>query len=168
MRTQKYFSLVESWKLGGIFFLVAFLTCAASLRPDGDGNRVAKTVTTATNTVTTRYLVDELNPTGYAQVLEEHTSINYQPSTLNQIYTYGHTLIAQDRFNGAQWVESYYGYDGHHNVRYLTDGAGQITDTYDYDAFGNLIGLTGATPNNYLFTGEQYDADLGLYYLRAR
>src|SRR5262249_47320484 len=37
-----------------------------------------------------------------------------------------------------------------------------------YDAFGNLIGRTGDTLNNYLFTGEQYDPDLKLYYLRAR
>jgi RHS repeat-associated protein len=40
--------------------------------------------------------------------------------------------------------------------------------TYDYDAFGNLIHQTGTTPNNYLFAGEQFDPDLGLYYNRAR
>jgi RHS repeat-associated protein len=43
-----------------------------------------------------------------------------------------------------------------------------ITDTYDYDAFGNKINTTGTTPNNYLYRGEQWDPDLGLYYLRAR
>ena len=43
-----------------------------------------------------------------------------------------------------------------------------VTDTYEYDAFGNAINKTGATPNNYLYRGEQYDPDLGLYYLRAR
>ena len=43
-----------------------------------------------------------------------------------------------------------------------------ITDTYDYNAFGNKINSTGTTPNNYLYRGEQFDADLGLYYLRAR
>src|SRR5271166_2608977 len=44
-------------------------------------------------------------------------------------------------------------------------GAG---DTYDYDAFGNLVNQTGSTPNNYLFAGEQYDPALSLYYNRAR
>jgi RHS repeat-associated protein len=43
-----------------------------------------------------------------------------------------------------------------------------VTDTYDYDAFGNKINSTGTTPNNYLYRGEQFDSDLGLYYLRAR
>jgi RHS repeat-associated protein len=42
------------------------------------------------------------------------------------------------------------------------------TDTYDYDAFGNLIHQTGTTYNNYLFAGEQFDPDLNFYYNRAR
>jgi RHS repeat-associated protein len=43
-----------------------------------------------------------------------------------------------------------------------------VTDTYNYDSFGNQLNSTGTTPNNYLYRGEQYDPDLGLYYLRAR
>ncbi len=43
-----------------------------------------------------------------------------------------------------------------------------LTDTYDYEAFGNKVNSTGTTPNNYLYRGEQFDSDLGLYYLRAR
>jgi len=39
---------------------------------------------------------------------------------------------------------------------------------YNYDAFGNLLNSSGTTPNNYLYRGEQYDTNLGLYYLRAR
>ena len=42
------------------------------------------------------------------------------------------------------------------------------TVTYEYDAFGNKINSTGTTPNNYLYRSEQYDPDLGMYYLRAR
>jgi len=137
---------------------------------DGDGNRVSKTLTTSTNSVTTYYVVDDLNPSGYAQVLEELVATNSQPTALSCVYTYGHTLISQQRLStiNSQPSTNFYGFDGHNNVRYLTDANGNVTDTYDYDAFGNLIARTGSTLNNYLFTGEQYDADLGLYYLRAR
>ena len=79
-------------------------------------------------------------------------------------YTYGLDLISQK--TGA--IVSFYNYDGHGSVRNLTNLAGQITDTYDYDAFGTIINRTGTTDNNYLYAGEQFDADLGFYYNRAR
>ncbi|MFL6313354.1 MAG: RHS repeat-associated core domain-containing protein [Terriglobales bacterium] len=43
-----------------------------------------------------------------------------------------------------------------------------MTDTYTFDAFGNLIAAAGTTPNNYLYSGEQFDNALHLYNLRAR
>lgn len=33
---------------------------------------------------------------------------------------------------------------------------------------GTIINRTGTTDNNYLYAGEQLDADLGFYYNRAR
>jgi RHS repeat-associated protein len=42
-----------------------------------------------------------------------------------------------------------------------------VTDRYDYDAFGNTIGQAGTTPNVYMYSGEQNDTNLSLYYLRA-
>jgi RHS repeat-associated protein len=77
---------------------------------------------------------------------------------------YGLERISEKQSSGT----SFYGYDGHGSVRQLTNSAGAVTDTYDYDAFGNLINQTGSTPNNYLFAGEQYDPALSLYYNRAR
>jgi RHS repeat-associated protein len=139
---------------------------------DGDGRRVVKTVTTPTNTVTTFYLVDDLNPTGYAQVLEELTLDPADPRLTSpaatRVYCYGHALLAQDQLRDTAWVSSLYGHDGHGSVRYLTDLDGAVTDAYQYDAFGNLIGQTGTTPNERLFAGEQWDSELDLYYLRAR
>src|SRR3989441_359244 len=126
---------------------------------DGDGNRVAKTV----NGVTTRYLVDSNNPTGYPQVVDEITG-----NQIARSYTYGHSLISQKQFINNQWQLSFYGYDGQGSVRLLTGITGAITDTYTYDAFGNLLGATGHTPNEHLYAGEQFDANVGFYYLRAR
>jgi len=141
-----------------------------SLGYDGDGHRVSKSV----NDVTTFYLVDDLNPTGHAQVLEELAILDPPSSVLavSRTYTCGHDLLGQDQLvhtgTNLVWSASFYGYDGHGSVRYLTDLSGAVTDTYDYDAFGNLIAQTGSTPNLYLYSGEQFDPDLGLYYLRAR
>jgi RHS repeat-associated protein len=136
---------------------------------DGDGNRVSKTVAG----VTTTYLVDTLNPTGYAQVVYEVLSGSSAPNReLNHIYVYGLELLGQTRnyvaSSQSNTQQIYYDYDGHGSVRALTDPNANVTDTYDYDAFGNLIHSTGSTPNNYLFAGEQFDSDLGLYYNRAR
>ncbi len=134
---------------------------------DGDGNRVSKIVT-GPNAETRYYLVDNQNPTGYAQVLEESIATGDTRSVTRQ-YTYGHALVSATLDPFSQTPQTlYYGYDGHGNVRYLTDANGNITDTYTYDAFGVLISSTGSTANNYLYCGEQFDFDLGTYYLRAR
>ena len=61
-----------------------------------------------------------------------------------------------------------YLYDGHGSVRGLIDAEGKLTDTYNYDAFGNMLERTGDTENSYLYCGEQQDDTTGLYYLRAR
>ena len=99
------------------------------------------------------------------QVLDE-----VQGPSITRSYVYGLELIEQDRINTSTLRQgtSYNVYDGHGSVRALTDLTGAVTDTYDYDAFGNLIHSTGTTPNSYLFAGEQFDPDLHLYYNRAR
>jgi RHS repeat-associated protein len=127
---------------------------------NGDGNRVAKTV----NGATTYYLVDNLNPTGLPQVMEELSSTG----TVARRYTYGLGLIAQDLIVSNAWTPSFYEADGEGSVRLLTSEAGAVTDADEFDAFGNEINSTGTTPNEYLYRGEQWDTDLGLYYLRAR
>jgi RHS repeat-associated protein len=127
---------------------------------DAFGNRVAKTV----NGVTTKYLVeDDVNPTGYPQVLDELTG-----GVVTRTYTYGLQRLSEDQIVNSAWTPSFYGYDGGGNVRQLTNMTDAVTDAYEYDAFGNDVYQTGSTPNNYLYRGEQYDSDLGLYYLRAR
>ena len=54
------------------------------------------------------------------------------------------------------------------NADQLRRCTGNVTDTYDYDASGILVGATGATPNSRLYGGEEFDRDLGLINLRAR
>jgi RHS repeat-associated protein len=124
---------------------------------DGDGNRASKTI----GGTTTWYLLDDRNPSGYVQVLEEHQGTN-----LTRVYNYGLTLISQRQEPSG--TVSYYGFDGHDSTRFLLNSSGGITDAYTYDAYGSLIASSGSTPNNYLYCGQQYDPDLGYYFNRAR
>ena len=135
---------------------------------DAFGNRVAKTV----NGVATQYLVeDDVNPTGYPQVVEELVG-PIGSGVVTRQYTYGLQRISENLSpaltGNHTWTPSFYVYDGGGSVRNLTSSAGVITDAYEYDAYGNSFTKVGTTPNNYLYRGEQYDQDLGLYYLRAR
>ncbi len=120
---------------------------------DADGIRVSSS---AGGTVT-NYTADKNRQ--YAQVLEERDG-----GSLTAGYVYGDDLISRKQ-NGEV---RYYLYDGHGSVRQLTDAAGNVTDSYSYDAFGNLRNHAGTSDNRYLYAGEQYDPDAGLYYLRAR
>ncbi len=83
---------------------------------------------------------------------------------IQYIYTLGADLISQE-CNGKTYT---YLYDGHGSVTALSDESGKITDTYSYDAFGNLLKSKGRTDNDYRYCGEQFDSTTGLYYLRAR
>ena len=136
---------------------------------DADGYRIGKTTLsiTALPIASTLWLVDTNNLTGYAQVVEEQVAT--ASGTTRRTYTYGSDLISQATSVNAQpWEHRYFAYDGHGSTRELTDQTGAVTDRYDYDAFGVLTRKTGVTANSYLYCGEQFDADLGLYYLRAR
>lgn len=128
---------------------------ATTMTYDGDGNRVAKG--------STQYLVSEVNPTGLPQVVDEIVS-----GAVQRTYTYGLARISETQLVSGTWTPSFYGYDGHSDVRLLTNTSGAVTDTYEYDSYGNLVGSTGSTANVYFYQGEQFDTETGLYYLRAR
>jgi RHS repeat-associated protein len=130
-----------------------------TLAYNGLGQLVSKT----SGGITTQYLIDDLSPTGYPQVVAE--LVNGQAV---RTYTYGLERISELQTVNNAPTASFYQYDGRGTVRTLTDASGAVTDSYEYDAFGNLISKTGTTPNAYLYRGERYDAAVGLYYLRAR
>lgn len=120
---------------------------------DIDGIRNAK----SKNGVTIDYITDKNRD--YAQVIVEKQN-NFPVAS----YSYGDDLISQN-VNGNT---SFYGYDGLGSTKFLTDTTGKVTDSYQYNAYGEVTSKTGNTDNNYLYAGEQFDRSLNQYYLRAR
>ncbi len=127
---------------------------------DGDGNRLSKKV----GSTNTYYLVDDRNPSGYAQVVEEWTAVG-GTTNLALVYNYGMGLINQ-RAPGAS--TNYFVGDGHGSTRLLVDTGGNVVNAFAYDAYGTLIASNATAQTTYLYCAEQFDADLGFYYLRAR
>jgi RHS repeat-associated protein len=83
-------------------------------------------------------------------------------SDTEAVYLYGLDIIAQQ-----QTERLYYVHDGLGSVRQLLDTTGQIETNYAYDPFGvPLVG--GEVYNPYQYTGEAWDAEVELLYLRAR
>ena len=110
------------------------------------------------NGITANFVVDHNQQ--YAQVLAE-----IENGFTAKQYTYGDDLLSQT--DGAR-QERFFLYDGLGTTRALADGAEAVTDTYAYEAFGQLLATTGSSDNAYRYTGEQYDSGLDQYYLRAR
>ncbi|MBI2374192.1 MAG: RHS repeat protein, partial [Deltaproteobacteria bacterium] len=130
---------------------------------DLNGFRVSKDV----DGVETGYVSDSNRP--YAEVIEERGT-----SGPLAAYVHGQDLMSQER--GA--ARSFYHADGIGSTRALTDGLQSVSDSYAYEAFGEVSGSSGSTVNAYGFAGEQFEAgtplehrlstSLGLVYLRAR
>lgn len=133
---------------------------------DGEGRRIARTVTPAAGVATTtEYLVD---PTfAHDQVIERFERSGAAPFAIAVAYTFGDAILAQTGF-GAAAGERFVHADGFGSTRMLTDSTGVVTDRIDYDAYGVEIARSGSTVVEHLYRGEQYDASVGRYFLRAR
>jgi RHS repeat-associated protein len=118
---------------------------------DGEGDRIAQT----NDGVTTSYVVNSLPKLG--EVLAETTS---DETTL---YVYGQDLLYTLTSTGPHYHHT----DGLGSTIAVTNAAGTVEQTMDYDVFGTLRSMTGSSGTTRTFTGEENDA-AGLVYLRAR
>ncbi len=58
--------------------------------------------------------------------------------------------------------------DGLGSVRALTDSAGSVVQTYQYDEYGVVTSSSGSATQPFGYTGEQRDGETGFMYVRAR
>jgi len=79
----------------------------------------------------------------------------------SNLYLVGYDTLGQ--WDGSEWT--YYLSDALGSVRQVADGAGSVLDSREWTPYGVELGSTQAGLG---FTGEYWDADVGLQYLRAR
>ncbi len=132
---------------------------------DADGMRIGKKKIQNSNGALIEdisYLIDSFNHTGYSQVFVEDNGAN------KTTYIIGNDILAQaTNTNNPQYLLC----DGHGSTRQLvaSDGA-TINDSFNYDAYGNLLNHTALPLTNILYTGEMYDTagPVKKYNLRSR
>ena len=137
----------------------------ADYRYDALGRRVQKSVTESGTTTVTTFVC------GGAQVFTEY--INGLPGRTYVYHGYVDEPIAIINILGDV---AYYHQNHLFSVEVITDNAGALVETYDYDSHGAMTIRDGAgvvlsassVGNAYGFTGRRLDAESGLYYFRAR
>ena len=125
---------------------------------DGDDLRTSKTVRSSKEgyaAKVTNYLYDR-------QYVVLETDGN---DKLSVRYVRGINYIA--RIDATSKL-SYYLFNGHGDVVQTVSENGTVENQYDYDIFGNPTLTIEKYAASIRYAGEYYDAEVGLYYLRAR
>ena len=125
----------------------------AEYRYDPFGRRIEKNV----NGDITRYFYDGAN------ILLEYDGDGNVKSRYIQNLAIDDPLILER--NGEVF---YYHKDGLGSIINLTDGSGQVVQSYDYNSFGEMVLQSGNISQPFAFTGREWDQETGLYYYRAR
>jgi RHS repeat-associated protein len=152
---------------------------------DSDNNRVGETdevqvagtgnpssLVVQSNT-TTSDLVDNNNPTGYSQIVEQVTRDATSGAVVKDlVFTLGLQVLAQasvTRGSGTSGTPLFLFFDTHGSTRLLLDGAAAIQAVYRYDAYGAAIGFDPSTAaTSILYSGQRLDVLTGQYDNRAR
>ena len=87
---------------------------------------------------------------------------------VRQAYTYGESGIGERVSVDKSKESSYYLYDGRNSVTGILTETANLTNSYQYDSYGNLTSGTADGVNYYGYNGESTNVKTGLQYLRAR
>ena len=87
---------------------------------------------------------------------------------LRHAYTYGENGIGERVSVAKSEESSYYLYDGRNSVTGILTENANLTNSYQYDPYGNLTSGTADGVNYYGYNGESTNVKTGLQYLRAR
>jgi RHS repeat-associated protein len=136
---------------------------------DAFNRRIAKAVDTnpqdTTPAVVTQFIYD-----GQDVLLEfvDSDGVGANQPVLDTRYLHGagvDQVLAQESAGNVVWLLT----DHLGTVRDLVNNSGAVVNHFVYDSFGQVISESNpAIDTRYLFTGREFDQEIGLYYYRAR
>lgn len=149
-----------TWNLDGRLAQVDDGAQTTSYQYDAFGRRLARTA----GATTQQYVWnDALQLPSMSVVREDEADRRYYVHTPAGVLLYS--------IEAADSSRVFYHFDELGNTLFLTDDAGSITDRYAYAPFGQPAGTEGSHATLFRWGGAygtMYDAETGLYYLRAR
>jgi RHS repeat-associated protein len=128
-------------------------TLTTTFEYDGLGNRMAQTV----DGVTTEYVLDVAG--GLPEVIVATTG----GAGTRYVQAQGQILAEYDSGAWGYVLPDHLG-----SVRQVVDAAGEVTLAYSFDPFGVPFETSGSGESDFGYTGEWWDAEAGLLYLRVR
>jgi RHS repeat-associated protein len=109
---------------------------------------------------------------------------NYQMSTINYLYDRQYVILETNEntdtltryVKGINYIsritatgtESNYLFNAHGDIVQIVSSTGTVENNYSYDSFGNTALEVEQYHNAIRYSGEFFDKETGLYYLRAR
>ena len=142
-------------------------------------NRLTQAVVPGTGTTTLRYdpfgrRIQKSGPLGTTNYL--YDGVGMWANVIAEVDNSGNVLAryTQDLSLDRPFAElrsgtsSYYEQDGLGSVTSLSNAAGALANTYNYDSFGKLTASTGTLTNPFQYTGRDVDAESAINYYRAR
>ncbi|CAM3584514.1 RHS repeat-associated core domain-containing protein [Saccharibacillus brassicae] len=118
-----------------------------------------RSITKNGQATTTRYYYDGAN------IIAEGTVAADGSVTFKARYVRGAQLIYREDANNQK---AYYQHNGHGDVTGLVKADGTALNSYTYDIWGNPLTADVQVENPFGYSGEFWDEDTGLQYLRSR
>lgn len=135
--------------------LTSIDTADATYTYNGDGLRIAKTVTSNDTT----YVWDKAAPMPVLLTEDTEGDTTY--------FLYGPDDVAYAQIADDTTTTSYLHHDQLGSIRLVTDASGATTGAATYDAYGSVDASSGTT-SHLAYAGQYTDAESGLQYLRSR
>jgi len=147
----------------------AYGTDTIDLRYDPQGSRIYKETDNGSTTVKRKYIVDIVGDLPVILLELDPDSSNAVKKTC--LYANGQILAQYDgHFTDEPPYKYFTLHDRLGSVRLIIDTSGNVKNRYTYNPFGEKFSAETEenVTNNFLFTGQCYDSEIGQYYLRAR